>query len=48
LLAAEFEARLEHKRQTLLKLATIPTVKTLEQYDFGFASGAPLSKSVES
>ncbi len=25
----------------LLKLATLPAVKTLEQYDFGFASGAP-------
>src|SRR5690349_7148907 len=41
LLAAEYEARIERKRQTLLKLATIPTIKTLEQYDFGFASGAP-------
>jgi DNA replication protein DnaC len=47
LLAAEFEARLERKRQTLLKLATIPAIKTLEQYDFGFASGAPRAQIQE-
>jgi len=41
LLGAENEARSERQRQTLLKLATLPTIKTLEQYDFGFASGAP-------
>ena len=47
LLSAEFEARLERKRQTLLKLATIPAIKTLEQYDFGFASGAPRAQIQE-
>jgi DNA replication protein DnaC len=47
LLAAEFEARLERKRQTLLKLATIPAIKTIEQYDFGFASGAPRAQIQE-
>lgn len=47
LLAAEYEARIERKRQTLLKLATIPTIKTLEQYDFGFASGAPRAQIQE-
>jgi DNA replication protein DnaC len=31
----------------LLKLATLPAVKTLEQYDFGFASGAPRSQIQE-
>jgi DNA replication protein DnaC len=41
LLTAELDARAERTRQTLLKLATLPAVKTLEQYDFGFASGAP-------
>jgi DNA replication protein DnaC len=41
LLTMENDARLERQRQTLLKLATLPAVKTLEQYDFGFASGAP-------
>jgi len=28
-------------RQTLLKLATLPAITTLESYDFAFASGAP-------
>lgn len=41
LLAAEVQARTERSRQTLLQLATLPGVKTLEQYDFTFASGAP-------
>ena len=41
LLTTENDARVERQRQTLLKLATLPAVKTLEQYDFGFASGAP-------
>ncbi|MDB5923509.1 MAG: istB-like binding family protein [Betaproteobacteria bacterium] len=41
LLTIEDEARAERQRQTLLKLATLPAIKTLEQYDFGFASGAP-------
>ena len=34
-LVAERSARTERVRQTLLKLATLPTVKTLEGYDFG-------------
>jgi DNA replication protein DnaC len=41
LLVAEAKARAERTRQTLLKMATLPAVKTLEQYDFLFASGAP-------
>jgi DNA replication protein DnaC len=40
LLQAEFDAREERKRQTLTKLASLPGIKTLEQYDFGFTSGA--------
>lgn len=40
-LNTERAARTERVRQTLLKLATLPTVKTLESYDFSFASGAP-------
>src|SRR5690606_9206758 len=31
----------ERVRQILLKLATLPAVKTLESYDFSFATGAP-------
>ena len=41
MLTAELDARNERKRQALLKFATLPATKTLEQYDFGFASGAP-------
>lgn len=40
-LNAERAARTERVRQALLKLATLPAVKTLESYDFAFASGAP-------
>jgi DNA replication protein DnaC len=47
LLLGETEARGERQRQTLLKLATLPTVKTLEQFDFGFASGAPRAQIQE-
>lgn len=47
LLGAENDARGERQRQTLLKLATLPTIKTLEQYDFAFASGAPRAQIQE-
>ena len=47
LLISEAEARGERQRQTLLKLATLPTVKTLEQFDFAFASGAPRAQIQE-
>jgi DNA replication protein DnaC len=47
LLSAETAARGERKRQMLLKLATLPAVKTLESYDFGFASGAPRAQIQE-
>jgi DNA replication protein DnaC len=40
-LSAERAARTERVRHALLKLATLPAVKTLESYDFAFASGAP-------
>jgi DNA replication protein DnaC len=40
-LGAERAARTERVRQTLMKLATLPAVKTLESYDFAFAAGAP-------
>jgi len=46
-LAVEYDARLERRRQTMLKLATLPAIKTLEQYDFGFASGAPRAQIQE-
>jgi DNA replication protein DnaC len=47
LLRGETEARTERQRHTLLKLATLPTVKTLEQFDFAFASGAPRAQIQE-
>jgi len=47
LLQAELGARDERKRQTLTKLASLPGIKTLEQYDFGFASGAPRAQIQE-
>lgn len=36
---AELAARRERTRQILQKLATLPAIKTLEQFDFSFASG---------
>jgi transposase-like protein len=33
-LAAENQARIERQRTTLLSLATLPSIKTLEEYDF--------------
>lgn len=47
LLMSETQARGERQRQTLLTLATLPTIKTLEQFDFGFASGAPRAQIQE-
>jgi DNA replication protein DnaC len=47
LLLAETEARAERQRSTLMKLATLPVVKTLEQFDFGFASGVPKAQVTE-
>lgn len=47
LLEVETDAKAERQRQTLLKLATLPTIKTLEQYDFAFASGTPRAQLQE-
>jgi len=41
LLKSELIARKERTKTTLLKFASLPAVKTLEQYDFTFAVGAP-------
>ena len=41
LLAAECTAREQRTREAMLKLATLPAIKTLEGYDFAFSSGAP-------
>lgn len=47
LLLGERDARTERTRATLLKLASLPAVKTLEQYDFRFATGAPRAQIQE-
>ena len=47
LLTLEGDARAERTRTTLLKLAKLPAVKTLEQYDFAFATGAPRAQLQE-
>jgi DNA replication protein DnaC len=41
LLLAEHHARQERSRSLLTRTAGFPSVKTLEQYDFAFAAGAP-------
>jgi DNA replication protein DnaC len=41
LLVIENNARIERQRTALMKVASLPSIKTIEQYDFAFASGAP-------
>jgi DNA replication protein DnaC len=41
LLHAEHRERQERSRTLLTRTAGFPTIKTLEQYDFAFATGAP-------
>ncbi|USS95202.1 ATP-binding protein [Serratia symbiotica] len=47
LLKLEADSRDERRRQTLLRLSGLPVVKTLEQFDFKFASGAPWAQLQE-
>jgi len=47
LLVTENNARLQRQRDILMKLATLPSVKTIEDYDFKFASGAPRAQIQE-
>lgn len=47
LLQCESAAREQRKRTTLLKLATMPGVKTLEQFDWAAAAGAPKAQIQE-
>ncbi|MBA3136116.1 ATP-binding protein, partial [Salmonella enterica] len=47
LLKLEADSRDERRRQTLLRLSGLPAVKTLEQFDFKFASGAPRAQIQE-
>ena len=46
-LAAEASLRAERSRQMLVKLATFPVIKTLEQFDFDAAPGVPKARMHE-
>ena len=46
-LASELVARDERRVSTLLKLATMPAIKTLEQFDWSHAGGAPKAQILE-
>lgn len=46
-LASEIVARDERRSTTLLKLATMPAVKTVEQFDWTQGSGAPKAQIME-
>jgi DNA replication protein DnaC len=47
LLQCEVSAREQRKRTTLMKLATMPAIKTLEQFDWAAAAGAPKAQIQE-
>jgi DNA replication protein DnaC len=40
-LRVELQARLHRNRAMMTRVAGFPAIKTLEDYDFGFATGAP-------
>ena len=46
-LESERAARQERVRQALLKISSLPAIKSLEGYDFTFASGAPKAQIQE-
>ncbi len=46
-LVSERAAREERKRTVLMRLATMPAIKTLEQFDWAHAGGAPKAQIVE-
>ncbi len=47
LLTQELAARSIRTRETLLKFAGLPAIKTFEEYDFKFSSGAPRQQLLE-
>ena len=47
LLSTELSIRDERKRITLTRLATMPSIKTLEQFDWSHAGGAPKAQIQE-
>ena len=46
-LASEQVAREERKRTVLMRLATMPSIKTLEQFEWTYAGGAPKAQIIE-
>ncbi|WP_040237544.1 IS21-like element ISXci1 family helper ATPase IstB, partial [Xanthomonas citri] len=46
-LTSEQAAREERKRTVLMRLATMPAIKTVEQFDWAQAGGAPKAQIVE-
>jgi len=44
ILAAEAAVRAERSRQMLVKLATLPSMKTLDEFDFEAAAGVPKAR----
>jgi DNA replication protein DnaC len=46
-LESERAARQERVRQALLKISSLPAIKSLEAYDFAFATGAPKAQIQE-
>jgi DNA replication protein DnaC len=46
-LAAEHALRQERSRQMMIKLATFPSIKSLEQFDFEAGAGAPKARIQE-
>ena len=47
ILTHEYAARQQRSQQVLMKLSGLPQVKTLEDYDFNYALGAPKSQVIE-
>jgi len=47
LLAAERESRRARARELFARIAGFPAIKTLDQYDFAFATGAPRKQIME-
>jgi DNA replication protein DnaC len=47
LLVAERESRRARAREMFARVAGFPAIKTLDQYDFGFATGAPRKQIME-
>ena len=47
LLVAERESRRARAREMFARVASFPAIKTLDQYDFTFATGAPRKQIME-